>query len=430
MIRCVQDVAYPSAQVYPPNNTGAAFQIIPILEGFDATVLDDRAFPATGIPLGTLYTDDYFATGSQGDAFYAPSQQQAAQIPLFSYGILTAVPLQPQGYSSVQLQQAVGNTAQAGVSYGTPTEVRIRQKGTCLALCTTASSAYAIAPGTPLCADGNGNLQPFQPPASVPTPTVTPIGGSATSYSYALVGISADGVATAIGTNGTTAAGAATLTNAAYNVVSWTPTADAEYYLVLRTASAGTPATVGTIGVVAGVPGATSQSFNDTGIAILANTSATQAFSKLAAPGAPTVAQVAGATAGLISYTYTVYAIDVDGVWSAASGGTAVTTGAAQLSPTQGNKITWGAVAGSLKYAVFRTVVAAGGAPTSVGFIGYSNSPTGGLIDYGQAANTAIVAQTVPNPTPRNGACLGIAKGTLAAGTTTPTLTLVEVGGF
>lgn len=430
MIRSVQDVAYPSAQVYPPNNTGSAFQTIPILEGFDATVLDDRSFPAPGVPLGTLYVDDFFATGTQGDGFYAPSNRAAPQLPLFSYGVATSIPTQPQGYSAQQLQATVGQTATTGQSYGTPTEIRIRQKGTCSALCTTASAAIAIAPGTQLTADGNGNLTPFQPPSAAPTPTVTPTGGSGTTWTYKIAAVSADGVATALGTAGSTAVGAATLTASAYNTITWTPVEDAQYYIIVRTVAGTSPATVGTIGIVDGGSGVDIESFVDNGLAIQANTTATQIFPTLTAPGAPTVAQVAGATAGTISWTYTVYAIGSDGIWSAASTGTAVTTGAATLSPTQGNKITWTAVTGAVSYAIFRTVVGTGGNPSSVGWIGFSNAPTAGFIDYGQAANLGVVAQAVPNPSPRNGTCLGIAKGSLVAGTTTPTPVLVQVGGF
>lgn len=423
MLRSVQDVAYPSAQVYPVNNTGSAFQTIPILEGIDATVLDDRNFPAPGVPLGTLYVDDFFTTGTQGDAFYAPSNQQGQQVPFLSYGILTSVPTQPQGYSAAQLLASTGSSATSGLSYGTPTEVRIRQKGTCLALCVTPTAGGAIAPGTYLQADGQGNLEPLQPPSAAPTPTVTPFGTTgAATWTYKIAAVGYNGVATVLGTAGSTATGNATLTPANGNLITWTPVADAAYYIVVRTVSGGTPASLGVIGIVTNGE----SELEDVGQAATENTSATVYFPTLTAPSAPTVAQVAGATAGTASNTYTVYAIGPNGIWSAASTGTALATSAAVLSPTQGNKITGTNVTGAIRYAVFRT--AAGGTPSSTGFIGFTNSLTTGLVDYGQAANALVVAQSVPNPTTAPGVVLAIAKGTLVISTTTPTLTLVQIG--
>ena len=70
---------------------------------------------------------------------------------MFSYGILTGVPFNPSGLSAQS--QTPGKTMGGGF------EIRIRQKGYCLAYCTTTGTA--IAPGTPLAADGAGNLTPY-----------------------------------------------------------------------------------------------------------------------------------------------------------------------------------------------------------------------------------------------------------------------------
>ncbi len=294
--------------------------------------------------------------------------------------------------------------------------------GPCNALCVAPSAGGAISPGTLLASDGAGNLEPYQPPSAAPTPTVTPTGGSATTWSYALVAIGANGTYSAIGTAGTTTTGAATLTASAYNTITWTPAPDAVggYYIV-RTAAGGTPNTVGTIGQV----GYGVATFTDTGLAVQSGTSATQPFVRPATPSTPTVVQVTGATAGTTTWTYKVSAILANGVYSLESTGGSVTTGAAILSASQGNKITWTAVTGATLYAIDRT--AAGGTPSTTGFIGYATpaQATAGFIDYGQAATT-FTAQLTPNPV-TSGAALALSLGSLPSGTTTPTLVPVYV---
>ena len=416
MLRSVQDLSMASAQAgWPLTNTGSAFQNNPNLEGLDATILDARlANAAPGIGLGTLYVK---ALSDTGDCNYLPSHRANYPQPLLSYGVVTSIPLPTPPPPNQQTNLSIGSQ-----------ELRIRQVGYCSALCVTPSSAVAIAVGTLLTSDGNGNLQPFQPPSAAPTPTVTTVGTTgAATWGYKLVAVGYDGTYSAAGTEGTTGSGNgnATLTNANYQQVSWTPVADAAYYIIVRTTSGGTPATTGVVGIV---PNSVT-TFNDTGLAISENTSTTVFWPKLSAPSAPTVAQVSGATAGTTTNTYKVTAIGANGIWSAESSATSLATSNATLSVTNANKITWTAVTGAAYYAIDRT--AAGGTPSTTGLIGYSNSPTAGFLDYGQAATTfATPVQTVPDPTPRPGRTLAIAVGTLAAGTTTPTLTAVYVGGF
>lgn len=325
-----------------------------------------------------------------------------AQVQQGMYGVVTIA------------AKAVGGTA------------KIVVRGPAQTLCTT-NATTAIAAGTPVQADGAGNCTTFAIPSTPPTPTLVVNGttGSATP-AYALVAVSYDGIPSAIGTAVAASTANATTTYLNSNTINWTPAADAAYYIVVRTAAAGTPSTTGVIGIVPGGQG----TFTDIGNAILANTSATQFFTRPAAGGTPTVAQVSGATAGSTTDSYKVTAIMPNGVWGAEGSAGSLTTANAVLSATNGNKITWTATTGAVLYAIDRT--AAGGTPSSTGLIGYATPAmaTSGFLDIGQAAVTFPTAQTVPNPTPRAGACLGYALGALTTSTSTPTLTNVLVGCF
>lgn len=296
-------------------------------------------------------------------------------------------------------------------------------EGPAYALCITPTAGGAIASGTFLTNDGAGNLQPIQPPAGAPTPTITPTGGSGTTWTYALVAIGPNGTYSALGTAASTTAGAATLTVSAYNTITWTPIADAVGYIIVRTVAGTSPNTAGAIGSV----GAGVNSFVDNGLAIQTGTTATQPFVTLAAGGTPTVVQVAGATAGSATWSYKITAIAPNSVWGAAGTAGSVTTGASTLSTTQGNKITWTATAGAVTYAIQRS--ASGGTPSSTGLIGYASpaQATTGFVDYGQAATT-FTQNLTPDPTPQTGVVLARALGALAVSTTTPTLVPVFVG--
>jgi hypothetical protein len=366
----------------------------------------------TPSPVGSVLVCQQIA-GNNGAAFYANPTYAglngiASQNIPGEFGIVLK-PGSPIAFDDLPVGSGVG--------------AMIVEEGPVLALCVAPTATGAITYGTFLVSDGTGNLEPLPLPSAAPQPVITPVGGSATAYSYALVAVSVNGTYSAIGTAGSTSTGAATLSTTAYNVITWTPVADAAGYIVLRTASAGTPATTGAIGYVL----AGTSVFNDTGLAIQPNTSATQAFPRTAAPATPTVVQVAGATAGTATWSYKVTAILPNGVWSAESTAGSVTTGAATLSTTNANKITWTNVTGAVNYAIDRTAV--GTSPSTTGLIGFVTSGTTGFIDYGLAATT-FTAQTSPNPNPQSGVVYARSKGTLAAGTTTPTLTPVFVGSF
>lgn len=91
--------------------------------------------------------------------------------------------------------------------------------------------------------------------------SVTPTGGSATSWTYKIVGVDANGGTTAASAGVSTATGAATLDATHYNTLAWTDPANAVSILVYRTAAGGTPNSTGLIGTVA----AGVQTFRDDG---------------------------------------------------------------------------------------------------------------------------------------------------------------------
>jgi hypothetical protein len=174
MIRSVQDTAYPSGAVTAgalnPFQTGAT------LEGIDATVLDNRTGGSAALPVGKLWIEQFVAANT-GDANYAPSAAAAQAVPWGSFGVCTGIP--------VPSAPAYGTALAPGTTSGGGNEIRIRQKGICLAYATsTANASAAIAPGTPLGADGAGNLTTL--PATVLSGTCLAIskgtlaGGTAT----------------------------------------------------------------------------------------------------------------------------------------------------------------------------------------------------------------------------------------------------------
>lgn len=103
---------------------------------------------------------------------------------------------------------------------------------------------------------------PVQQFVANPTLTsVTPTGGSASTWTYKIVGVDASGGKTAASAAVSTAAGAATLDATHYNTLAWTDPANAVTILIYRTVDATSPTTTGLIGsVAAGV-----QTFRDDG---------------------------------------------------------------------------------------------------------------------------------------------------------------------
>jgi hypothetical protein len=345
-------------------------------------------------------------SGQLGSALWSIANVTAGQYAFGSIGVVTS----PGSTASIDDLPVGSGVAAEVVVYGPA-----------FALCTT-PTATAIAPGTLLQTDGSGNLQPLQAPAGAPTPVVTSVGTTgATTYTYALVAISANGTYSALGTAASTTTGNAALSSVNASQITWVPVADAAGgYLIVRTAGAATQ------GVIGRVAGGVNQFF-DTGLVAQTGTSATQPQGTLPAPSAPTVTPTG--TVGTTGYTYTVASISYNGVWSAASTGTATSTGNATLSTTNYNKITWTVVAGAVRYAIQRSV--SSGTPSTTGFIGYATpaQATSGFADYGIPATT-YTQNTTPNPTPQPGVVVARALASLAGSTTTPTLVAVWVGGF
>jgi hypothetical protein len=376
---------------------------IPTAEGIQREFLD-VGIPGVSTPPATQGQTLFLQSvaNNQGAGNFAISQLYAQAGQSTGFGVVNKI----SGINSADIDEPGG-------------EGTIFTIGPCNALCTT--GANAITYGTLLCSDGAGNLTSFNNPSLGATPTITPEGTSgATTYSYGLVPVSVNGTYGTI-TTATTAGGNATLSVSNYNQISWTPVADAVGYIVVRTSSAGTPTALGVIGYVAS-PNST---FNDTGLPIAPNTSATQFFQRLAAPGAPT-ATTAG-TAGSTTYGYKISAIAPNGVWSVESTSGSTSTGNATLSAVNSIKVTWTNVTGAVLYAVDRSSSA--GTPSATGLIGFATSGTLGLVDTGLTATT-LTAVVTPAPTPQPGVCLAIALGTLNASTTTPTNVPVFVGGF
>lgn len=108
---------------------------------------------------------------------------------------------------------------------------------------------------------------PLSPPpilVDVAAPAVAPIGaGGGDTWSYAVVGIDADGARSLVSSNGSTAAGSATLNDIDLNRVTWTDIAGYREFEIFRTVSA--DASIG-VGLVARRgPGV--QTFDDVGLA-------------------------------------------------------------------------------------------------------------------------------------------------------------------
>jgi hypothetical protein len=150
---------------------------------------------------------------------------------------------------------------------------------------------------------------------SGPTVTVTPTGGSATSYTYAVVARMGPTLKSAAA-SGSTAAGAATLTSSAYNTVTWTAVTGATSYDVYRTVGGTNQGKIATA--------TTALSVTDNGISADGST-------------APVIASVGSITLGTLFYeSYT------DTITAHAGGGQ---TSATQLS-TEVSRITTVATAG------------------------------------------------------------------------------------
>lgn len=138
-------------------------------------------------------------------------------------------------------------------------------------------------------------------------------------------------------------------------------------------------------------------------------------------------------TTGAATVSYQVYARSAFGLDSAASTTATSTTSNATLSVANGNTVAGTIPAGTSQVVIVRT---AGG--PSQGIVAVLNVPTTAtaftFYDQGQAAGGAYAAPGALTATNAAGippgVILGIAKGTLAASTATPTLVLCDIGGF
>ena len=393
--------------------------------------------PALSLALNNLTT---------GGGFWAAPTSTGTGNELGNTGGAVGGPSAPMGESMRGIVEQVGlaPTAFPNTSPAQYPKAVIVVRGPVQALCVAPTTGNGISIGSPLCSDGNGNLQPLPIPTSVPTiATGTSFGISTTAAcpAWALVAVSKDGMYSSIGANfgtscpvslGNVVAGIASSPNGV--LLTWVPSQDAAAYIVMRTGSvglsaAGNPNLVGAIGFV---PGGQDY-FLDYGQIPLSGTSATQAFAR--PPGGPTpgVIQVTGAASGPASVAYKITGILPNGVWGTEGTASACTSCAAILNGVNGNKITWTAVAGVPLYAVDRTAalsVTNLGA-NSLGFIGFatSNASVNGFVDYGQQASTfSLAVQTTPYPTPQTGVAIATAMGSLAAATSVPTLVPVYAG--
>lgn len=98
-------------------------------------------------------------------------------------------------------------------------------------------------------------------------PTVTPVGGSATTWSYVVVGRYSSGATVPASTAGTTTTGAATLTGTAYNAISGVAPQGVAFIDIYRTAVGSSPTTTGLIATItcSTLPASGAWSFNDIG---------------------------------------------------------------------------------------------------------------------------------------------------------------------
>jgi hypothetical protein len=103
--------------------------------------------------------------------------------------------------------------------------------------------------------------------SSVGTVTVTPTGGSASTWTYVVVAKDANGNVTAASAAASTAAGAATLTASAYNTLTWALIPGAYSYDIYRTVHATSPTTTGKIGTFQPYLSPSATGFKDTGLA-------------------------------------------------------------------------------------------------------------------------------------------------------------------
>lgn len=236
--------------------------------------------------------------------------------------------------------------------------------------------------------------------ATPAAPTVTPTGGTASTWTYLIVARASNGT-TAAGATGSTTTGVTTLTGSAYNTITWAAIAGATSYDIYRTVCATGPTTTGKIG---NVLASATLSFVDTGIAGDTSTAptinTTGVFEALAvydftvvgiqSPQLTTVTPFG--TVGSTSYSYAVAAVTAVGTLNIAAAVTA-TTGNATLTTAHGNTIAWAAVPGAVSYNVYRT--ASSGTPGTTGLIGQVTVTSAATFSFSDTG-IAVISAAVP----------------------------------
>jgi hypothetical protein len=126
----------------------------------------------------------------------------------------------------------------------------------------------------------------------------------------------------------------------------------------------------------------------------------TLATESLASAGAPTI--TTHGTGGSTTWSYVVVAEQADGTPTAASPAGSTASGNATLTSGNYNIVTWSAVTGASKYAIYRTAV--GTSPTTTGLIGTVVAPTATWNDTAIAGNSATAPSTNGTGSMKNGA--------------------------
>jgi hypothetical protein len=239
--------------------------------------------------------------------------------------------------------------------------------------------------------------------STVGTPTITPTGGTASTWAYKIVARASNGTAAASAA-GQTTAGVATLTQAAYNTITWVAVTGAVSYDIYRTTAATSPTSTGLIGNVLATA---TLSFVDYGITADGSTAPTvnttgvmeaTSYFDIAVIGLAavqnTVITTAG-TAGVVTWTYKVSAVTATGSENATSSTGSTTTGNATLTSVNYNIITWKPVPGAVSYNIYRTV--AGTTPSTTGLIG--NVPATSSASSLTFNDTAVAISSATIPT-------------------------------
>ena len=360
---------------------------------------------SSGDPVGNVSLYSSFAGSSYLERIRFSDLTSAAGITIGASSANAMAIL--SGYAATQVNSVQYATAQAwwpdrdnvaGYSLGSPTlryydQFAIRSSLSTIGLGDVAPLPWAAPYIT---AAGYSTLSTSQPygllnvggqtrlaaTANVGTVTVTPTGGSATSYTYLVVGVDRSGNTT-LSSTGTTSTGAATLSAAAFNTLTWATVPGVAYYDVYLT-SVGSSQWLGSTSAA---------SFKDT-----IGTAASNGRYVSPAAGSVFAVVSAGVTAtggSGTAATYSIYAADADGHLSA------VTTVNSLPTPTTASPVTvsWTPVGGASYYVIGR-----GGATTIVGTTALQqvgNGTTtvavtvlnGGLVRTGGSTVTATIAK-------------------------------------